>query len=146
MALHVLLWLPRQIYQASPGFVQSITKCCESKWLTDWFSTKVGVRQGCIISPHLFNILLEVVMLYALHDSNTGACMNGRVINNLRFADDIVLLAESERDLQTLVSDVFKSSLQLGLRISLSKTQVQVIGKNSTKINTPNCKPHSGTS
>ena len=89
--------------------------------LTDWFTTKVGVRQGCIISSQLFNILLEVAMLYALHDLNIGACMNETVINNLRFNDDIALLAESEEDLQTLVSDVFKSSSQLGLKISLSK-------------------------
>ena len=75
-------------------------------------------------------------MLYALHDSNIGACMNGRVNDNLRFADDIVLLAESEEDLQSLVSDVFKFSSQLGLKISFSKTQVQVIGTNSTQINT----------
>ena len=54
-----------------------------------------------------------------VHASNIGACMNGRVINNLRFPDDIALLAESEKDLQTLVSDVFKSSSQLGLKISL---------------------------
>ena len=73
-------------------------------------------------------------MLHALHDSNIGASMNGRVINNLRFADDIALLAESKEDLQTLVSDVLKSSSQLGLKISLSKIQVQVIGRNSTQI------------
>ena len=103
--------------------------------LTDWFTTRVGVRQGCIISPQLFNILLEVAMLYALHDLDIGACMNGTIINNLRFADDIAILAESEEDLQTLVSEVFKSSSQLGLKISLAKTQVQVIGRASLNIN-----------
>ena len=90
--------------------------------LTDWFTTRVGVRQGCIISPQLFNILLEVAMLYALHDLDVGACMNGSIINNLRFADDIAILAESEEDLQTLISEVFKSSSQLGLKISLAIT------------------------
>ena len=103
--------------------------------LTDWFSTRVGVRQGCIISPQLFNILLEVAMLHALHDLDLGACMNGTIINNLRFADDIAILAESEEDLQTLVSEVFKTSSQLGLKISLTKTQVQVIGRGCDKIN-----------
>ena len=57
------------------------------------------------------------------------------MINNLRFADDIALLAESEEDMQTLVSDVFEPSSQLGLKISLSKTQVQMISRNSTQIN-----------
>ena len=58
--------------------------------LTDWFATSVGVRQGCVISPQLFNILLEVAMLYALHDQDIGAHINGHIINNLRFADDIL--------------------------------------------------------
>ena len=61
--------------------------------------------------------------------------MNGTIINNLRFADDIAILAESEEDLQTLVSEVFKTSSQLGLKISLTKTQVQVIGRGCDKIN-----------
>ncbi|XP_072017134.1 uncharacterized protein [Amphiura filiformis] len=70
--------------------------------LTDWFTTLVGVRQGCVISPQLFNILLEMTMLYALHDSNIGVNIQGQVVNNLRFADDIALIANSEEDLQTL--------------------------------------------
>ena len=106
--------------------------------LTDWFSTRVGVRQGCIISPQLFNILLEVAMLHALHDLDLGACMNGTIISNLRFADDIAILAESEEDLQTLVSEVFKTSSQLGLKISLTKTQVQVIGRDKINIHLAN--------
>ena len=62
---------------------------------------------------------------------NIGACMNGRVINKLRFAGDIALLAESEEDLQTFISDVCPAHNL----VSGSATQVQVIGKNSTKIN-----------
>ena len=62
-------------------------------------------------------------MLYALHELDLGAFMNGTIINNLWFADGITLLPESEKDLQTLFSDVFKTSSQLGLKISLTKTQ-----------------------
>ena len=72
--------------------------------LTDWFATAVGVRQGCVISPQLFNILLELVMLFALEDTEIGATIQGCRINNLRFADDIVLIAESPEDLQTLLT------------------------------------------
>ena len=61
--------------------------------------------------------------------------MNGTIINNLRFADDIAILAESKEGLQTLVSEVFKTSSQLGLKISLTKTQVQVTGRGCDKIN-----------
>jgi len=63
--------------------------------LTDWFETTVGVLQGCILSPLLFNILLEVVMALALDDEKLGVRIAGVRISNLRFADDISLLAES---------------------------------------------------
>ena len=68
--------------------------------LTEWFRTTVGVRQGYVISPQLVNILLEVVMLYATHNVNIGAKIQGQLISNLRFADDIVKLAGSANDLQ----------------------------------------------
>ena len=64
----------------------------------------VGVRQGCIISPQFFNILLELVMAYATYESAIGVYIQGHLINNLRFADDIALLAESAEDLQLLVN------------------------------------------
>ena len=78
--------------------------------LTEWFQTTVGVRQGCVISPQLFNILLKVVMLYATHNVNTGAKIQGQLISNLRFGDDIVILAESTNDLQNLVDKVYENS------------------------------------
>ena len=98
--------------------------------LTDWFETRVGVRQGCIISPQLFNILLELVMLYATCDSPIGIHIQGQLVNNLRFADDIALLAESHGDLQSLVTSVYTCSSDLGLKINIGKTEVQVISKN----------------
>ncbi len=68
--------------------------------LPKWFCTTVGVRQGCVISPQLFNILPEDVITTALH----GIDISGWSINNLRFADEIVLIAESAKELQTLVT------------------------------------------
>ena len=105
--------------------------------MTEWFQTTVGVRQGCVISPQLFNILLEVVMLYATHNVNIGANIQGQLISNLRFADDIVILAESANDLQNLVDKVYENISNLGLKINIAKTEVQVIGKkeNHIKIN-----------
>ena len=97
--------------------------------LTDWFATTVGVRQGCVLSPQLFNILLELVMLYATHEVCIGANIQGKQINNLRFADDIVLMAESADDLQVLVDRVQDSSCNFGLKINIAKTEVQAISK-----------------
>jgi hypothetical protein len=97
--------------------------------LTDWFNTTVGVRQGCVISPQLFNILLEVVISTALQESEIGVNISGFTINNLRFADDIVIIAETQDELQTLVNRVQEASSNFGLKINISKTQVQVISK-----------------
>ena len=77
-----------------------------------------------MISPQLFNILLEVVMLYATHNVNIGAKIQGQLISNLRFADDhddIVILAESANDLQNLVDKVYEKSSKLGPQNQHSK-------------------------
>ena len=70
-------------------------------------------------------------MAYALHETNVGANIHvqGHTINNLRFADDIALIAESEEELQTLVDKVHHSSSTLGLKININKTEVQNISK-----------------
>jgi len=92
--------------------------------LSDWFQTVVGVLQGCVLSPLLFNILLEVVMLLALDGSDAGVCVNGSFISNLRYADDISLPANSDMDLQQLVNKVDGACSRFRLTISSSKTEV----------------------
>jgi len=62
--------------------------------LSEWFITISGVMQGCVLSPLLFNILLEVVIALALENNEFGAKVSGFCISNLRFADDICLIAE----------------------------------------------------
>jgi len=78
--------------------------------LTEWFATIIGVMQGCILSPLLFNILLEVVMALALNRWEFGIKVSGTCLSNLRFADDISLLANSEGELQQLVDRVHVTS------------------------------------
>ena len=68
-------------------------------------------------------------MLYATYDSAIGVLLNGQLINNLRFADDIVLITESESDLQTIVNAVHQTSSNFGLKINILKTEVQVISR-----------------
>jgi len=102
--------------------------------LSSWFETLVGVLQGCVLSPLLFNIMLEVVMALSLNNSDIGATISGFLCSNLRFADDIALLAESESDLQSHIDSLHANSTRFGLKISTSKTEVQCISRNPTAV------------
>ena len=71
---------------------------------TDWFQIKKGVRQGCVLSPCLFNLYAEYIMKNAgLEEAQTGIKIAGRNINKLRYADDTTLMAESEEELNNLL-------------------------------------------
>ncbi|KAI8436544.1 hypothetical protein MSG28_010075 [Choristoneura fumiferana] len=99
---------------------------------TDEVEIKRGVRQGCILSPTLFNLYSEAIIVEALEEMDCGVMINGRVINNLRYADDTVLIASTEAELQLMVNRVNECSLRAGLRMNVSKTKVMVITKKET--------------
>ena len=70
----------------------------------DWFQIRKGVHQGCILSPCLFNLYAEYIVQNAETDeAQVGIKIAGRNINNLRYADDTILMAESEEELKTLL-------------------------------------------
>jgi len=92
--------------------------------LSGGFRIKKGVRQGCVMSPHLFNIMAETVMREALEGWQGGIRIGGRVITNLRYADDIVLLAGTELELQELTERLHQAGERRGLRINMNKTKV----------------------
>ena len=74
---------------------------------TDWFQIGKGVRQGCILSPYLFNLYAEYIMRNTgLDEAQAGIKITGRNINNLRYADDTTLMAESEEELKSLLIKV----------------------------------------
>ena len=74
---------------------------------TDWFQIGKGVRQGCILSPCLFNLYAEYIMRNAgLDEAQAGIKIAGRSINNLRYADDTTIMAESEEELKSLLMKV----------------------------------------
>ena len=99
----------------------------------DWFRTTVGVRQGCLLSPTLFNICLERIMTDALEDHEGTVSIGGRTITNLHFADDIDGLA-GEEELANLVERRDKASTTYGMEISAEKTKL--VTNNTSGINT----------
>ena len=83
---------------------------------TDWFQIGKGVHQGCILSPYLFNLCAEYIMSNTgLEEAQAGIKITGRNINNLRYADDTTLMAESEEELKNLLMKVKEESEKVGL-------------------------------
>ena len=92
---------------------------------TDWFQIGKGVRQGCILSPCLFNLYAEYIMRNAgLEEAQAGIKIAGRNINNLRYADDTALMAESEEELKSLLMKVKEESEKVGLKLNIQKTKI----------------------
>ena len=96
---------------------------------TDWFQIRKGVCQGCILSPFPFNFYAEYIMRNAgLEDTQAGIKIAGRNTNNLRYADDTTLMAESEEELKSLLMKVKEGSEKVGLKLSIQKTKIMVSG------------------
>ena len=96
---------------------------------TDWFQTGKGVCQGCILSPCLFNLYTEYIMGNArLDEAQAGIKIARRNINNLRYADDTTLMAESEEELKSLLMQVKEESENVGLKLNIQKTKIMASG------------------
>ena len=96
---------------------------------TDWFQIRKGVCQGCILSPCLFNFYAEYVMRNAgLEETQAGIKISGRNINNLRYADNTTLIAESEEELKSLLMKVKVESEKVGLKLNIQKTKIMASG------------------
>ena len=96
---------------------------------TDWFQIGKGVRQGCILSPCLFTLYAEYIMRNAgLAEAQAGIKIAGRNINNLRYADDTTLMAESEEELQSLLMKVKEESEKVGFKLNIQKTKIMASG------------------
>ena len=96
---------------------------------TDCFQIGRGVRQSCILSPRLFNLYAEYIMRNAgLEETQAGIKIAGRNINNLRYADDTALMAESEEELKSLLMKVKEETEKSGLKLNIQKTKIMASG------------------
>ena len=96
---------------------------------TDWLQIGKGVHQGCISSPCLFNLYAEYIMRNAGPDeAQAGIKIARRPMNNLRYADDTTLVAESEEELKSLLTKVKEESEKVGLKLNIQKTKIIVSG------------------
>ena len=96
---------------------------------TDLFQIGKGIRQGCILSPCLFNLYAEYIMRNTgLEEAQTGIKIAGRNINNLRYADDTTLMAESEEELKSLLMKMKVESEKVGLKLNIQKTKIMASG------------------
>ena len=96
---------------------------------TDWLQIGKGVRQGCILSPCLFNLYAKYIMRNTwLEEAQAGIRISGRNTNNLRYADYTTLMAESEEELKSLLMKVREESEKVGLKLNIQQTKIMASG------------------
>ena len=92
---------------------------------TDWFQIGKGEREGCVLSPCLFNLYAEYIMRNTrLEETQAGIKIAGRNINNLTYSDDIILVEESKEELKNLLMKVKEESENVGLKLNIQKTKI----------------------
>ena len=118
-----LTCLLRNLYAAQEATVRT------GHGTTDWFQIGKGVHQGYILSPRLFNLYAEYIMRNAgLEEAQAAIKTAGRNINNLRYADDTTLMAESEEELKSLLMKVKEESQKVGLKLNIQKAKIMASG------------------
>ena len=118
-----LICLLRNLYAGQEATVRT------GHGTTDWFQIRKGVCQVYILSPFLFNLYAEYIMRNAgLEEAQAGIKIARRNINNLRYADDTTLMAESEEELKSLLMKVKEESEKVGLKLNIQKTKIMASG------------------
>ena len=118
-----LTGLPRNLYAGQEPTVRT------GHGTMDWFQIGKGVQEDCILSPCLFNLYAEYIMQNArLDEAQAGIKTAGRNINNLRYADDTTLMAESKKELKSLLMKVKEESEKAGLNLNIQKTKILASG------------------
>ena len=130
--LHEALWATMRKYNINASIIRAIENVydkAQSAVLFDgstgeWFRTTGGVRQGCLLSPTLFNIFLQRIMCETLDDREGSVSIGGRLSTNSRFADDIVVNAEEEEEAGVLVDRLDTTTTRYKMEIGPDKTNV----------------------
>ena len=118
-----LTCLLRNLYAGQEAIVRT------GRGTIDRFQIGKGVRQGCILSPCLFNLYSEYIMRNAgLDEAQGGIKIAGRNINNLRYADDTSLMTKNEEKLKSLLMKVKEESEKVGLKLNIQKTKIKASG------------------
>ena len=118
-----LTCLLRNLYADQEAMVKT------SHGKTDWLQIGKGLRQGCILSPCLFNLYAEYIMRNArLDEAQAGIKIARRNNNNLRYADDSTLMAESKEKLKSLLMKVKEDRQKVGLKLHIQKTKIMASG------------------
>ena len=114
-----LTCLLRNLYESQEATVRT------GHGTADWFRVGKGIRQGGILSPCLFNLYAEyIIWNVRLDEAQAGIKIAGRNIHNLRYADDIILMAKSEEELKSLLMKVKEESKKAGLKFNIQKTKI----------------------
>ena len=117
-----LTYLLRNLYAGQEATVRT------GHGKTDWFQIGKGVHQGCMLSSCLFNLYAEYILRNAgLEEAQAGIKIAGRNINNFRYVDDTILMAESERELKSLLMEVKEESEKVGLKHNIQKTKIMAL-------------------
>ena len=101
------------------------------------FLCSVGVRQGCVLSQNLFNVFLEEIGSRKVEELTGGVCVQGLLVNNLRFADVIALTTNNSNELQDLTNKLNTESTRFGMEISEEKSKTLAVGETPETLRTP---------